>query len=372
MSLLANMRIAFFVRQLDHVMGGMERQMLTIAKSLIDMGHSVTVFSLDEDVPELFYSNLAKGIEFRNISSGNPSEKQKVISRILRQTHVYRKIKKEGFDVSVAFMTGAFWYSRIPTFICGVPLVLAERNAPSIYRLTRVRKIRSLLFLSMLLSSVMTVQFPRYAQQYPFYLRHKIRVIPNSVEAVVSDFQKADKKITYVFAGRFSYQKQPLLLIRAFLKFARDKPDVQLLMFGKGDLASEMSKILAAESNAHFIKILSPTEHPGEFLKVADVLCIPSIWEGFPNVLAEALSSGVPALGFSNCDGVSDLIQNGVNGWTIEGDGSIAPLVQLLESSYKSVLAKEISAKRCKESVSPYQKVKVSMQWEDLLKHLAQ
>jgi glycosyltransferase involved in cell wall biosynthesis len=366
------MKIAFFVRELNNVMGGMERQMLTIAKSLIDLGHSVTVFSLDQEVPELFYSNLAKGIEFRNIRTGNPSEKQNLTSRIIRQNQVYQEIKKENFDVSVAFMTGAYWYSRIPTFFCGVPLILAERNAPSIYRLTRVRKIRSLLFLSMLLSSAMTVQFPRYAKQYPFYLRHKIRVIPNSVEPVNRNIQKVEEKFTYVFAGRFSYQKQPLLLIRAFLRFASDKSDVQLLMFGKGDLASQMLEILAAEDKSHSIIVSEPTEHPGDFLKTADVLCIPSIWEGFPNVLAEALSSGVPALGFSNCDGVSDLIQNGVNGWKLEGDGNIAPLVQLLETSYKSLVTNEISAKRCRESVSPYQRDRVSKQWEDLLKHLAQ
>jgi glycosyltransferase involved in cell wall biosynthesis len=265
MNPLLNVKVAFFVRELNNVMGGMERQMLTIAKSLIDLGHSVTIFSLDEEVPEIFYSNLAEGIEFGNISSGNPSETQNITSRILRQTKVYQKIKKEGFDVAVAFMTGAFWYSRIPTLFCGVPLILAERNAPSIYRITRVRKIRNFLFLSMLFSSAMTVQFPRYAQQYPFYLRRKIRVIPNSVEAATTVIQKVEGKITYVFAGRFSYQKQPLLLIRAFLEFARDKPDVQLLMFGKGDLESEMSRVLKDQDSSYSIKILSPTEHPGEF-----------------------------------------------------------------------------------------------------------
>lgn len=365
------MKIAFFVRELNNVMGGMERQMLTIAKSLIDLGHSVTVFSLDEEVPELFYANLSKGIKFRNIPSGNPSERQNSISRIRRQNQVYQKIKKENFDVSLAFMTGAYWYSRIPTFFCGVPLILAERNAPSIYRITRVRKIKSLLFLSMFFTSAITVQFERYVSQYPFYLRHKIKVIPNIVQTADLKFEKVADIFTYVFAGRFSYQKQPLLLIEAFIEFSRDKSDVQLVMFGKGDLASEMVNTLAAKENSDSIKICNPTEQPGDFLKIADVLCIPSIWEGFPNVLAEALSSGVPGLGFSNCDGVSDLIQNGVNGWTLDGDGSTGPLVDLLESSYKSLKNNEITAQSCKLSVQAYQRDIVSKQWEDLLRILA-
>jgi glycosyltransferase involved in cell wall biosynthesis len=368
----SNLKIAFFVRELSNVMGGMERQMLTIAQSLTELGHAVTVISLDEDSPQLFYSSLAKGIEFLNVPSGNPSEKQNISSRINRQSRVYQRIKEEKFDVSVAFMTGAYWYSRIPTLLCRVPLILAERNAPSIYRLTRVRKIRGILFLSMFFSAAMTIQFPRYALQYPFYLRHKIHVIPNIVEHLIQEKPKAKSKITFVFAGRFSYQKQPLLLLRAFLEFSRNRPDVELLLFGKGDLKSEMLEILSTSPNSSCVTIVNPTQSAKDFLQVADVLCIPSIWEGFPNVLAEALSSGIPALGFSNCDGVSDLIQNGVNGWTIEGDGTVEPLLNLLEISYTGIIENQISTQNCSDSVLAYEKTRVTKQWEDLLLRLAQ
>jgi len=360
-------KIIFFTRELNNVMGGLEKQMLSIAKSLVGLGHHVTVISLDEMIPKAFFSHLATGVEFRNISSGSPSQRQNLYRRIYRQFLVYKVIKSMKFDVGVSFMTGAYWYSRIPTYLCGVPLVLAERNAPSIYRLTRVRKYRNLLFISMGFSSAITVQFARYADSYPFFLQNKIQVIPNAVEPIIIKKVNKQEKITYVFAGRFSYQKQPILLLKAFLVFSQQKKDVQLLMYGVGELKEELERIIITSKSSDFIKILEPTYYAEDFLEKAQVLCIPSIWEGFPNVLAEALSAGVPAIGFSNCDGVTDLIENGINGWKIEGNGMPDSLTNLLELSYKDIKESKINYDNCKKSVEHYKSDIIAKEWEKLI-----
>ena len=360
-------KIVFFTRELNNVMGGLEKQILLIATSLINLGHSVTIISLDEKLPDVFYSQFKKGIKFRNIRSGKPSVTLNSIQRIKRQILVYKDIRQFKYEIGVSFMTGAYWYSRIPTFLCRIPLILAERNAPSIYTLTRVKKIRHFIFLSMIFASAITVQFSRYKNQYPFFLRNKIKAIPNAVEPMLISKPARGTKIKYVFAGRFSHQKQPLLLLKAFSSFAINKNDVELVMYGRGDLEIHIKKFITETKSSSLIQILEPKTHPEDFLKDADVLCIPSLWEGFPNVLAEALSSGVPALGFRNCDGVTDLVVDSVNGWTCDNDGTIEPLIKLLERSYVDLKANTISSKNCQKSVEVFNKDLIAKNWEELI-----
>lgn len=360
-------KIVFFTRELNNIMGGLEKQMLLIATSLINLGHSVTIISLDEKLPDVFYSQFSKGIEFRNIKSGKPSVTLNTIQRLKRQILVYQDIRQFKYEIGVSFMTGAYWYSRIPTFLCRIPLILAERNAPSIYTLTRVKKIRFFIFLSMIFSTAITVQFSRYKNQYPFFLRKKIKAIPNAVEPILVSRQASSSKIRYVFAGRFSHQKQPMLLLEAFLSFAVNKNDVELVMYGRGDLEIPMEKFITETKSSNLVQILKPKTQPQDFLKDADILCIPSLWEGFPNVLAEALSSGVPALGFRNCDGVTDLLVDRVNGWTCDNDGTIEPLKELLERSYVDLKAKIIFSKNCQKSVELFKKDLIAKNWEDLI-----
>lgn len=51
----------------------------------------------------------------------------------------------------------------------------------------------------------------------------------------------------------------------------------------------------------------------------AHLFAIPSLWEGFPNVLAEALAHGLPAVGFQDAAGVAHLIADGETGWLATG-----------------------------------------------------
>ena len=115
------------------------------------------------------------------------------------------------------------------------------------------------------------------------------------------------------------------------------------------------------------ISIHEPSSDLTKYFKETDFLCIPSLWEGFPNVLAEALAFGIPAIGFSNCDGVSDLLENNVNGWLIKDDGTPFPLANLLKMCAASKKNGDDLTKNCKHSMSGYSPSFVIKKWNDLI-----
>lgn len=55
-----------------------------------------------------------------------------------------------------------------------------------------------------------------------------------------------------------------------------------------------------------------------EYYKNARVLVVPSLLEGLPTVALEAMSYGVPVLGYKECKSINDIVQEGYNGWVIE------------------------------------------------------
>lgn len=56
------------------------------------------------------------------------------------------------------------------------------------------------------------------------------------------------------------------------------------------------------------------------FYKKANVLVIPSLYEGLPTVALEAFSYGVPVIGYKECKVMKDIIVNGYNGWLVDND----------------------------------------------------
>jgi len=264
-------------------------------------------------------------------------------------------------------MFGAFLYSRVPTLLLRIPIILAERNSPEIYRITRVRRIRHLIFFSMLFTRSITIQFARYELKYPRFLRNRLRVIPNAIEESTSaDFMRTDKA-NFIFAGRFSFQKQPLRLIEAFKLHLIRFPDSKLRMFGNGEQQTAIEELIVECGLQESVKISPPASEIKDVFVQGNILCIPSIWEGFPNVLGEALAHGIPAIGFKNCDGVSDLIIDEWNGWLEEDDSSTSPLVTLLDRAAKALSEGNDLESNCKASVKNFSEERVGKMWNELV-----
>jgi len=145
----------------------------------------------------------------------------------------------------------------------------------------------------------------------------KIRIIPNPINTDL--FKPRIKRVenTLIWTGRMVPEKGLRYLIEAMniLVHKYGHRDVHLLLIGAGpqqSLLFRMVKKYQLNNNVNFLGWL-PRRKVAEYLSKATLFVFPSLREGMPFSLLEALSSGLPAVG-SNVPGVRSLIIHKHNG----------------------------------------------------------
>jgi glycosyltransferase involved in cell wall biosynthesis len=117
-----------------------------------------------------------------------------------------------------------------------------------------------------------------------------------------------------LFLGRLVEQKEPAVLLEAVRLLSNDAMPIVTLFAGEGPLRpalEERAKELALGSRVRF---LGNRNDADRLLAAADVLAMPSRFEGLPLAALEAMSAGLPIVG---CDapGVRDAVQHDITGW---------------------------------------------------------
>ena len=122
-----------------------------------------------------------------------------------------------------------------------------------------------------------------------------------------------DNKITFLHIGRFVEVKNHKMLINAFAKYIKNFPNSQLNLIGDGLLIKEIKnqvKELNLQDKVHF---LGQKSDVFEYLNSADVFILPSIYEGMPMTLIEAMGTGLPIIA-TNVGGIPSMIENSYSG----------------------------------------------------------
>jgi glycosyltransferase involved in cell wall biosynthesis len=152
----------------------------------------------------------------------------------------------------------------------------------------------------------------------------KIVTIPNGIDPVPFDITidkiKKRKELGLPDDGpilgvavRLSEQKGLTYLIKAMPEIIKKFPTVSLLIAGDGPLKDtliEETKHLGVQNNVYFLGMRHDT---AELLKLFDLYVLPSIWEGLPMIILEAMAAGCPIIA-TDVGGVGAAVRDGVNG----------------------------------------------------------
>jgi len=368
------MKVLFAARSFNAMAGGVERMAIAIMNEMVERGHEVSLLTWDYEGAKTFYP-LNNKVNWLKINLGDPHGKASWQARIKRAYKIRKMMRIVSPDLILAFQHGIFFALRIYTAGMAIPFIAAVRNATSMFEFVSVGKYKNLIFQSYRLADRVTVQLPGYVKDYPRYLQNKIDVIPNRVEQVRSDLlfmSSANPKKTLLAVGRLSFQKNFSLLIDCFSSLSKEFPEWNLVIAGNGEEVDLLKDLISNSELEDRVTLLGTVVDMERLYLEADLFCMPSLWEGFPNALAEALSYGIPSIGFEEAAGVSDLIINKYNGLLATGNQNKDSLCSALRESMGDLALREQMSKNAVESVKKYEPNIIFNQWEALFYDIAQ
>jgi len=116
--------------------------------------------------------------------------------------------------------------------------------------------------------------------------------------------------IVVISVGRLAVDKGFDILIKAFRQVVAKYPNAKLLIVGGGDDYARLVKVMNASGTERCVQLTGPRSDVGRLMAASDAFALPSLWEGLPMVLLEAMGAGLPVVATDVGD-VSTVIKDG-------------------------------------------------------------
>ena len=290
--------------------GGAERQLTGLAVMLKEQGYEVEVvyYCKKEFYLPFLEENGVKGVLLNEAAN-----------KYKRYFAIKRYIKEFRPDTVVSYSPSTSMITCLMKFLENkFKLIVSERNTTQ--KNTWREKIRFFLYKwADVIVPNSNAQGRFIKENYPG-LEKKIQVITNFVDT--DKFSPSNEEIpthdttNIICVGRLMPQKNIIRFIESISRIVNDGYKIHIDWFGQdlGDNYSEEVKLKNEENNLCSIFEFHPVSSciEKEYQK-GDVFCLPSLYEGFPNVLCEAMSCGKPVLCSRVCDNPT-IVSEGENG----------------------------------------------------------
>lgn len=264
--------------------GGAERVISILSDSFVNKGHDVSILMIGSDASTPFYS-LNDKINLLYLS------KERL--RFFKKSQLIKKtILENKPDIVVSFLSYVCIYVWWALRHTKTQYIVSERNDPN----HRGRLKQYLLNKSFKKAKGCVFQTEDALNWYSKVSKDKSVIIHNPVCLDYYPKEIPDIKKQILYVGRLNEQKNCSMLIEAFKLFEQKHPGYIFKMYGNGPLEFELKKQVAENhlEDKVFIAPSSKTWQKDEC--GSSMFVLGSKFEGMPNVLAEALSLGIPSV----------------------------------------------------------------------------
>lgn len=351
--------------------GGAERVLSLMASHWAAAGRAVTLLTFSGPAEPPFYA-LHPDVRRRplGIEGASGGALRAVANNARRLAALRAAVAASRPEAVVSFIDRANVLTLLATAGLGAPVVVSERVNPRHRALGR--SWRALRLLSYPLAARVVGQTQAAVDFFPPPIRRRCAVIPNPAQrppGAEAPISREPGARTLLAMGRLERQKGFDALLRAFARVAPAHPGWALEIWGEGPLRSELEALRDGLGLAGRARLPGLTTTPGAAMASADLFTLSSRYEGFPNVLAEALACGLPAVSFDCPSGPRELVRDGVDGLLVPAgdEGALAAaLARLMDDEGER---RQLAA-RAPEVLERYGIKKVMELWDALLREV--
>ncbi|KJG11073.1 hypothetical protein UA38_09775 [Photobacterium kishitanii] len=298
--------------------GGAERVCVNYANYLADNGYKIRIVIFKE-YEDSYIDLVDKRVEIISLGCHDASSMIKKIKAI-------KFIFSETVIVFNHQMSIALWFYR--QFGSKDKFKLISRNVNYLSRDLYTSKNSIKKWVTILLTKIIYRRIDCFVAQcndmkkdmvnYLSVPESKITVIYNPVSTSVYKKENIEKDIDVLFVGRISKQKGLPYLV-SVIDGIVSKKQAKVCIVGKGVLEDELDKELSNLEKKHNIEILRvrSTDDVNGYYNRSKSTILTSLYEGYPNVLAESLTAGTPVVSFDCQSGPNEIIRDGINGYLI-------------------------------------------------------
>jgi GalNAc-alpha-(1->4)-GalNAc-alpha-(1->3)-diNAcBac-PP-undecaprenol alpha-1,4-N-acetyl-D-galactosaminyltransferase len=291
--------------------GGIQRELVVLANYYVDKGLNVSFISCFSVSPFYRLDDRVVLIDHSKKRSSGESAISKLFFYVFLLKYVRHQVKKLKPDMVLSFgdIMGPFVLAAL--YGIKIPKIIGDRTSADYKFKFPLPLLKKLLYPTCTEYFAQTTKAAEYRKKQ-FGDKLKIKVVPNGIRQVKKHDIRRENIVLYV--GRFAWEKAPERLLEAFA--AIDRKGWTLEMAGDGPLLNKMkayAKDLGIEKEVIFH---GQFENVDLLYSKASIFVIPSILEGFPNALCEAMSAGLPSVCFDSIP-YEDIFSNGYDGFAV-------------------------------------------------------
>ena len=114
------------------------------------------------------------------------------------------------------------------------------------------------------------------------------------------------------------------------------RPDIygalKIRIAGEGHLRNFIETKYKNLIDSGSLEILGNIKNTEEFLRSSSIFCFPSLWEGYPNSLVEALSNGLPVVLSFRLKNLVDFVEDDLNGKIVEDSNYLDTILEMIDN----------------------------------------